>query len=89
MRRRPYESASDLVLLQDFTARAVAVTEGCGYLHPGDIPHRLFNGNRRYDPAEVMTIWEDGAGVAAWVLVGPRHRSYDAQVHPDLRGGNL
>lgn len=30
-----------------------------------------------------MTIWEDAAGVAAWVLVGPRHRSVDSQVCPD------
>ena len=36
-----------------------------------------------------MTIWEDDQGVAAWLLVGPRHKSYDAQVRPDLRGGDL
>jgi ribosomal protein S18 acetylase RimI-like enzyme len=27
--------------------------------------------------------------VAAWLLVGPRHKSYDAQVRPDLRSGDL
>ncbi len=36
-----------------------------------------------------MTIWEDESGVTAWVLVGPRHRSYDAQVRHDLRGGEF
>jgi ribosomal protein S18 acetylase RimI-like enzyme len=36
-----------------------------------------------------MTIWEDDQGVAAWLLVGPRHKSYDAQVRPDVRGGDL
>ncbi|MCP4421024.1 MAG: GNAT family N-acetyltransferase [Chloroflexi bacterium] len=36
-----------------------------------------------------MTIWEDDQGVAAWLLVGPRHKSYDAQVRPDLRGGEF
>ncbi|MBN1859740.1 hypothetical protein JW848_11150 [Candidatus Bipolaricaulota bacterium] len=25
--------------------------------------------------------------MAAWVLLGPRHKGYDAQVRPDLRGG--
>jgi GNAT superfamily N-acetyltransferase len=36
-----------------------------------------------------MTIWEDDQGVAAWLLVGPRHKSYDAQVRPDLRGDDF
>lgn len=89
MRRRPYQGAPDLTSLQTFNAEAIAVTDGCGYVHPGDIPHRLFNGNKYFDPAEVMTIWEDRSGVAAWVLVGPRHKAYDAQVRPDLRGGEF
>jgi mycothiol synthase len=89
MIKRTYRGAADLKLLQDFNAAAIAVTDHCGYLHPGDIPHHLYNGNRRYDPAEVLTIWEDEQGVAAWLLVGPRHKSFDAQVRPDLRGGDL
>jgi ribosomal protein S18 acetylase RimI-like enzyme len=89
MIRRTYTGDADLILLQDFNAAAIAVTDHCGYLHPGDIPHHLYSGNRHYDPAEVMTIWEDEQGVAAWLLVGPRHKSYDAQVRPDLRGGDL
>ena len=36
-----------------------------------------------------MTIWEDDQGVAAWLLVGPGHKSYDAQMRPDLRGNDL
>ena len=87
MQRRSYQNASDVQLLQTFNAEARAATGGCGYIHPGDIPHRLFAGCKLYDPAEVLTIWEDHAGVAAWVLVGPRHRAYDAQIRPDLRGG--
>jgi ribosomal protein S18 acetylase RimI-like enzyme len=87
LRRRCYESDADVALLQAFNAASIAATGGCGYLHPGDIPHRLFNGNKYFEPTEVMTIWEDRCGVAAWALVGPRHRSYDAQVRPDLRGG--
>jgi mycothiol synthase len=87
IRIRSYESASDTALLQDFNAEAIAATAGCGYVHPGDIPHRLFNGNKHFEPDEVMTIWEDASGIAAWVLVGPRHRSFDAQVRPDMRDG--
>ena len=36
-----------------------------------------------------MTIWEDAQGVAAWVLVAPGFKSYDAQVRPDLRGNDF
>ncbi len=89
MRRRSYERDSDVALLQSATAEWSAATDGCGYVHPGDIPHRLFNGNRYFDPSEVMTIWEDQSGVAAWVLVGPRHKGYDAQVRHDLRDGDF
>jgi ribosomal protein S18 acetylase RimI-like enzyme len=89
MNKRPYHMDSDLKLLQDFNAAALAETDGCGYLHPGDIPHRLFNGNKFFDPAEVMTIWEDDDGVAAWVLTSARFKSFDAQVHPDMRGGDF
>ncbi|MBC8504771.1 MAG: hypothetical protein ISR58_04200 [Anaerolineales bacterium] len=89
MCRRTCQGELDLELLQDFNAAAIAETDGCGYLHPGDIPHRLFNGNKHFDPAEVMTIWEDGIGVAAWVLTSPRFKCYDAQVRPDLRGNDF
>jgi mycothiol synthase len=89
MKRRTYTGEADLKLLQDFNAAAIAATDHCGYLHPGDIPHHIYNGNKYYDPAELMTIWEDDRGVAAWLLVGPRHKSYDAQVRPDQRGGDL
>ena len=89
MKRRTYTGEADLVRLQDFNAVAIAATDHCGYLHPGDIPHHLFSGNRYYDPAEITTIWEDDRGVVAWLLVGPRHKSYDAQVRPDLRGGDF
>lgn len=89
MKRRSYRGASDLALLQAFNSAAIAATAGCGYVHPGDIPHRLYNGNKLFDPAEVLTVWETEGRVAAWVLVGPRHRSFDAQVRPDLRGTAL
>jgi len=89
MQARSYQGAADIALLQNFNAAAFAQTDGCGYLHPGDIPHRLFNGNKYYDPAAVLTIWEDTDGVAAWVLVAPRSRSFDAQVWPAHRGGEF
>jgi mycothiol synthase len=89
MRKRAYNGKADLKLLQDFNAEAIAVTDHCGYLHPGDIPHHIYNGNKYYDPLELMTIWEDNGGVAAWLLVDVGHKSYDAQVRPDLRGDDF
>jgi ribosomal protein S18 acetylase RimI-like enzyme len=86
MKRRAYQGTGDVALLQQFNSLALAETEGCGYLHPGDIPHHLFNGNKYYIPSDLLSIWEDEHGVAAWLLVGPRHRGFDAQVRPNLRG---
>ena len=86
MKRRAYTGAADLQRLQAFNAAAIAVTDHCGYLHPGDIPHHIYNGNRGYDPTELLAIWEDDQGVAAWVLANLRHKGFDAQVRPDLRG---
>ena len=89
MGKREYSGEADLKLLQEFNAKAIAITNHCGYLHPGDIPHHIYNGNKYYEPAEVLTIWEDEQGVAAWLLVNIRFKGFDAQVRPDLRGGDL
>lgn len=78
-----------MVMLQNFNAQAIGVTDHCGYLHPGDIPHHIYNGNKYFDPADLMAIWEDSQGITAWMLVQPRFKSFDAQVRPDLRGGDF
>jgi len=87
--RRTYTGGADLKLLQDFNARAISITHHCGYLHPGDIPHHIYNGNKHYDPVELLTLWEDDQGLAAWLLANPGFKCFDAQVRPDLRGGQL
>lgn len=89
MKRRTYTGEADLMLLQDFNAAAIAVTDHCGYLHPGDIPHHIYNGNKHYNPGELMALWEDDQGLAAWLLADPSHKSFDAQIRPDLRGDVL
>lgn len=63
------QTTHDVALLQAFTGAAIAETGGCGHVHPGDIPHRLFNGNKAYRPEQVLSIWEDNGGVAGWALV--------------------
>ena len=89
MIRRTYTGEADLKLLQDFNAEAISVTDHCGYLHPGNIPDHIYDSNKHYAPAELMMIWEDDQGMAAWLLVGPGHKTYTAQVRPDLRGGDF
>ncbi|MCB9161339.1 MAG: GNAT family N-acetyltransferase [Caldilineaceae bacterium] len=63
VKKRTYTGPADLTLLQDFNAAAIAVTDHCGYLHPGDIPHHLFNGNQSYDPP---TSCRSGRMSKAW-----------------------
>lgn len=89
MKQRKYTGEADLKLFQDFNAAAIAVTDHCGYLHPGDIPHHIYSGNRFYDPVDLITIWEDNQGLAAWLLVDVKYKSFDAQLRPDLRGNNF
>lgn len=89
MKKRAYHGESDLRLLQKFNAEAIARTDHCGYLHPGDIPHRIYNANRYYDPADLVTIWEDTRGAAAWLFVSIGYQGFDAQVRLDLRGSEL
>lgn len=85
MEQRSYQGASDIALLQAFNAAANARTGGCGYVQPGDIPHMLFSGNKLFDPAEVMRIWEEDGAVKAWTLTSVTHKGFDAEIDPDLR----
>ena len=87
MIKRKYSGEPDLKAFQRFNAEAIACTNHCGYLHPGDIPHHIYNGNKHYDPVDLITIWEDAQGMAAWLLADPSFKCFDAQIRPDLRGG--
>lgn len=79
-RSRPYRDANDLARLQHYNAAQIA-QDACGWLHPGDIPHRLFNGGRRHKPADLLRLWEDDAGeIAGWALLMPQ-KSFDVQSH--------
>lgn len=77
---RPYRDASDLARLQHYNAAQIA-HDACGWLHPGDIPHRLFNSGRRHKPADLLRLWEDDAGeIAGWALIIPQ-KGFDVQSH--------
>ncbi|MBL8132358.1 MAG: GNAT family N-acetyltransferase [Anaerolineae bacterium] len=80
---RAYQHAGDLLRLQRYSAERFALDAG-GWLHPGDIPHRLFNGGRGQNPADLLRLWEDEVGeILGWALVNPRNGSFDVQSHDD------
>lgn len=75
-----------MALLQDFNARSIADSGLTGYLHVGDIPHRLFNGLRGEGLERLVHIWEDAsASIVGWVLVSPKHMAIDVQIGPGAR----
>lgn len=86
MKRRPYRDAADLAAMQSLAAAGIADDPDCFPLHPGDIPHRLFNGMRFEDPTEFVTLWEEGRELVAWTAVYGRMRAFDAQVGRAHRG---
>lgn len=77
---RPYRDAADLARLQQYNAAQIA-QDACGWLHPGDIPHRLFNSGRKHEPSDLLRLWEDEAGgIVGWALFNPQ-KGFDVQSH--------
>jgi mycothiol synthase len=83
--RRPFSGSDDLYRLQAFNAAAIAAVGHSGYLHPGDIPHRLYNGQRWFDPPELVYLYESAGEIAAWVMVYPRLGGFELQIAPGRR----
>lgn len=99
MKRRSYRGEEDVARLQAFNARAVAENGYAGYLHVGDIPHRMFNALRFEDVRRLLHVWEDTDGeIVAWALVYPPNDvaqdppldpAFDLQVRADVRSVDL
>ena len=86
MKRCRFRGAEDLIRLQHFTARCIRDCGRTGMLHPGDIPHHIYNGLRHEDPHELVHIWEDGTGeIVAWTLLDPAGAGFDPQLSPGAR----
>lgn len=86
---RFYETG-DLTRIQNLVAEGAARTNRCGYLHHGDVPHHFYNALKDFDPSELVRLWEDESGcLLGWAIVYPRSKSFNVQMHPDHRGGEL
>lgn len=86
MKRRPFAGPDDLYRLQDFNAQQIKAHGRIGLMHPGDIPHRIYNALRRDDPTQQVFIWEDATGaIVAWSLLDPGGAGMDTQMSPEMR----
>jgi mycothiol synthase len=86
----PYQSAADLHKIQMATAEWIALAGFHGYINVIDIALRLFNGMRKYNPSEIVSLWEDtDKGIVGWAMVYPAWSSYEVQFHPDYRQHKL
>ncbi len=57
MERRAYGGADDLAAMQDLVSRRTAALGRATTMHPGDVPHRIYNGLRNHDPADMVHVW--------------------------------
>lgn len=87
---RPYRP-EDLSAVLAFAGECYARTDGCGYLHPGDIVHLMSNGLRGRDLDQHIALYESPASeLQALVLIFPgRDIRFDVQLAPELRGAEL
>ena len=85
MKARHYQEPEDFYRAQAALMAWVAERGHCNYLHKGDIGHRLFSGNSRYDPADVMRLWLDESGeIHAFAVLDLPWDAFDLQVAPSL-----
>lgn len=81
---RFYENADDIRAMQDLVAQTAHISGNIAMLHPGDVPHRIFNGMRSREPQHFVGLWHnaDGALVGFAACYG-KFQGFDWLVHPD------
>lgn len=83
---RLYQNEGDLRSIQAAVAEWIALAGFRGYMNVSDMALRLFMGNRKYDPGEIVRLWEDADGrVVGCAMVYPPWNSYEVLLHPDYR----
>lgn len=87
---RHYQTDHDVYAMQAMNAQSIAEAGLCGYLHIGDIPHRIFNGLRRENPQELVWLWRNTQGeLVGFVMTYPGVNGFDMVVHHAHRAGDL
>jgi len=82
---RPYQD-SDIDLLQSCIMDWRKQSPEGTYCHPGDIPHRLYNGNMGVVPiGDITRIYYQSDTIAALLLCYPRFGGIDFFINPDFR----
>lgn len=46
-------------------------------LHPGDVAHRIYSGLRNHDLADMVPVWQDALGIAAFGIIWPKDGAFD------------
>jgi GNAT superfamily N-acetyltransferase len=93
----PYQTGDELARILHAVGEWNAQTDGCGYLHPGDVRHFISNGCRGRSPSDHLFYLEDrdldedgsGAILAVIMISPPKRASFDLMIHPAYRGGAL
>lgn len=84
IQRRDFDGERDLGPMQDLVAERTARMGIGTNLHPGDIAHRIWNGNRMHDKVDVVPTWVEGSRIVAFAVVWPKEQALDLVVDPDL-----
>jgi mycothiol synthase len=77
MHRRIFNGRTDLDEMQEIAKERTRLMGPCTNLHPGDIAHRIYSGSRRQNLEEVVPVYVDDEGVAAFGILWPQDRAFD------------
>ncbi|HRF97239.1 MAG TPA: N-acetyltransferase [Aggregatilineales bacterium] len=85
-----YMGVDDLEKLMNFNAQVYGIGGALGYLHVGDIPHRIYNNLRNFNPADVVHLWKDeNDTLLAWTIIYPMYPAFDLQIAPQVHGSDI
>ena len=75
--QRTYRGELDLTEMQHIVAaRTLEMGPGTN-LHPGDVAHRIYSGLRNDNLADMVPVWQDALGIAAFGIIWPKDDAFD------------
>ena len=82
--RRTFQGESDLLEMQHLVAERSRIMGQGTTMHPGDVAHRIYSGLRNDDLSEVVPVWEDVDGIAAFALIWQKEDAADFVARIDV-----